>query len=251
MEVKMNYNEFAQKHGAQKVFYDEDLKFRYQNKSLREYSASIYGRPYQEFPVTAFTSEACYLQWCVQVSGAMPVPRNRDFKQYIRDRLAEAEEEEIPPNMEELAEVEVVVLTILKNCARKVRNFDFPQDNPELEPAEWLFLETAEDSKCGLELYIKYEGLKSKILDQVALGATETKITRKEVVKWLKLHGRHYDKNASVNRRRCAYVLPYSLVEGFESFTFGRAVRPAAGRIHCWGLIYGGRAGGAGVSVYF
>jgi hypothetical protein len=62
-------NEFAQKHGAKKEFYDEDLKFKYQNKSIREYTASIYGLPYRQFPATAFTSERIYLQWCVQVSG--------------------------------------------------------------------------------------------------------------------------------------------------------------------------------------
>ncbi len=53
-----------------KEFYDEDLKFRYQNNQP-EYSASIYGLPYQEFPVTAFTNEATYQQWCIQVAGMM------------------------------------------------------------------------------------------------------------------------------------------------------------------------------------
>src|ERR1700733_5111656 len=93
-------NEFAKKHGAKKEVYDEDLKFKYQNKSIREYTASIYGLPYREFPATAFTSERIYLQWCVQVSGMMPDKRTTLFHQFIQDRLAEAEEEEIPPNME-------------------------------------------------------------------------------------------------------------------------------------------------------
>jgi hypothetical protein len=53
-------NEFAKKHGARKELWDENLKFKYQNKSLREYTASIYGLPYQPFPVKAFTSQAVY-----------------------------------------------------------------------------------------------------------------------------------------------------------------------------------------------
>ena len=212
------YNEFAKKHGARKEVYDEDLRFRYQNKSLREYSASIYGLKYQEFPVTAFTSEAVYLQWCIQTSGMMPAKRGKDFWEFIRDRLAEAEEEEIPPNTEEGIEVGVVILSILKIWSRNIRNFDYPQENDELEPGEWVFLETAEESTCGVEIYIKFEGLKAKVLDQVALGATETKMPRKDIVKWLRAHGRYYNGKASVNRRRCAYVLPYDLVDSYEGF---------------------------------
>jgi hypothetical protein len=33
-------NEFAKMHGAKKEFWDEDLKFKYQSKSLREYTAT-------------------------------------------------------------------------------------------------------------------------------------------------------------------------------------------------------------------
>ena len=59
---------FAQKHGAKKEFYDEGHKVPLsRNKSKREYSASIYGLPYQEFPVTAFTNEATYQQWCIRI----------------------------------------------------------------------------------------------------------------------------------------------------------------------------------------
>jgi hypothetical protein len=215
------YNEFAQKHGAKKEVWDENLKFKYQNKSLREYRASIYDLPYQDFPVAAFTAEATYLQWCVQVAGMMPETRGKKFREFIRERLAEAEEEEIPPNMEEGAEVGVVILTILKNGIRNARNFDLEQQQDELRPGEWLFLETAEDSKCGLEVYIKYEGLKARILDQVAMGATETRLPRREVVRWLKANGRYYGRDATVNRRRCAYVLPHDLVEKFEVFSLG------------------------------
>jgi hypothetical protein len=217
-------NEFAKMHGAKKEFWDEDLKFKYQSKSLREYTASVYGLPYQGFPVTAFTSEAIYLQWCIQISGMMPAKRNRDFVTFIRDRLADAEEEEIPPNMEEGAEVGEVVLTILKNKVRNARNFDEPQETSELLSSEWIFLETAEDSKCGLEVYIKYQGLKARVLDQIAMGTTETKLTRKEVVAWLRAHGRYHNKEATVNRWRCAYVLPYELVEGFQVFALRQRV---------------------------
>jgi hypothetical protein len=214
-------NEFAKKHGAKKEIYDEDLKFKYQDKSMREYTASIYGLPYREFPATAFTSERIYLQWCVQVSGMMPNKRTTTFHQFIQDCLAEAEEEEIPPNLEEGVEVGVVVLTILKNKIRNCRNFDYPLKegfSDELGPGEWVFIETPEDSKCGQEVFIKYEGLKACILDQVSFGNTETKMARREVVAWLMAHGRHYGADASINRRRCAYVLPYSLVDGFEVF---------------------------------
>jgi hypothetical protein len=212
------YNEFAKQHGAKKEVWDENLKFRYHNKSLREYFASIYCLRYQRFSVTALTSEPAYLQWCVLVSGMMPPKRGKDFLQFMRERLIEAEEEEIPPNTEEGAEVGVVVLTILKDGIRNCRDFDQPQENDELGPGEWIFVETAEESKCGAEVYIKYEGLKAKLLDAIALGATETKLTRKEVTDWLLAHGRYYNRNTSINRRRCAYVLPFSLVESFEVY---------------------------------
>ena len=44
-------NKFAQEHGARKEVWDERLESCYQNKSKREYSASIYGLAFQEFPV--------------------------------------------------------------------------------------------------------------------------------------------------------------------------------------------------------
>ncbi len=125
------YNEFAKTHGIKKEFWEEGLQFRYQNKSLREYSASVYGLPFQSFPVTAFTSEAVYLQWCIQVSGMMPLSRGKEFKQYMRDRLAEAVEEEIPPNTEEGIEVGIVVLRLLYNEIRRCRNFDDTQEYPQ------------------------------------------------------------------------------------------------------------------------
>src|SRR5262249_55579800 len=150
------------------------------------------------------------------------IKRQKAFAEFIRDRLVDAEEVAIPPNLEEGVEVGVVVLTILKHAIQICRNFDKPKgeddDSDELKPGEWIFLETAEDSKVGLEVYVKYEGLKARILDQMAFGNTETKITRKEVVRWLLDRGRYHDKNASVNRRRCAYVLPYDLVQSFEIF---------------------------------
>jgi hypothetical protein len=213
------FNDYAKKHGARKEVWEEGLKFKYQNKSLREYKASVYGLPYQPFPTPAFTSEPVYLQWCVQVSGMMPEKRGREkFFDHIRDCLAEAEEEEIPPNTEEGADIGEVVLTILKSKVGSSRDFDKPQEEDELRSNEWLFVETAEDSKCGAEVYIKYQGLKACILDQVALGNTETKFTRKEVVAWLLAHGRYHNRETTINRRRCAYILPYSLVDGFEMF---------------------------------
>jgi hypothetical protein len=141
------------------------------------------------------------------------------FKPFIVERLAEATEEEIPPNTEEGIEVGVVVLTLLKNAIRNCRNFDLPGEEDELQPGEWVFLETSAESKCGQEVYIKYEGLKAKIIDQIAMGATETKMTRKEVINWLRAHGRYYNREASVNRHRCAYVWPMELVEKFEVYS--------------------------------
>jgi hypothetical protein len=38
------------------------------------------------------------------------------------------------------------------------------------------------------------------------------------VVKWLLAHGRYCRKDASTNRHRCAYVLPFDLVDKFEVF---------------------------------
>jgi hypothetical protein len=216
--MKDPYNEFAKKHGARKEVWDEGLKLKYQNKSVREYTASIYGLPYQPFPPEAFTSEAVYLRWCALTAQMMPNKRGREFHQYMQEHLSEAEEEEIPPDTEEGVEVGVVFLTILKNKIRNVRNFDLPQEEDELKPGEWVFLETSVESRVGLEVYIKFQGLMSRVLDQIAMGSTETKITRKEVVKWLRANGRWCSREASVNRWRCAYTLPYSLVESFEIF---------------------------------
>ena len=117
----------------------------------------------------------------------------------------------------------MVILTILKSKMERCRDFDVPQkveegNSDKLHPGEWIFIETADDSKCGPEVYIKYEGLKACILDQIALGTTETKLARKEVVAWLLAHGRYHNKDATVSRRRCAYVLPCSLVDNFEVF---------------------------------
>ena len=55
--------------------------------------------------------------------------RGREFKKFIVERLAEAVEEEIPPNTEEGIEVGIVVLTLLYNEIKRCRNFDFPQEN--------------------------------------------------------------------------------------------------------------------------
>jgi hypothetical protein len=140
----------------------------------------------------------------------------------MQERLADAEEEEIPPNLEEGVEVGVVVLTILKNRLRNVRDFDFEQEKDELEPGEWLFVETVSDSRCGKEVFIKYKGLKACILHEVANGNTETKIARKEVVAWLKAHGRYYNGSATINRLRCAYVLPYDFVDTYQVFALRR-----------------------------
>lgn len=221
-----SYNDFARKHGARKEVWDEGLTFRYQNKSMREYTASIYRLPYQPFPPVAFTSEAAYLQWCIQVSGVMPDKRKSraEFHQFIQERLGDAEEEDIPPNTEEGVEIGVVILTILKSKITNARNFDLPQEEDMLRPGEWLFVETSAESRDGLEVYIRFQGLMGCIIDQVAMGNTETKITRKDVVAWLRAHGRYYNREASVNRWRCAYIVPWALVNGFELFSLRNRV---------------------------
>jgi hypothetical protein len=221
MEATMTeFNEYAKKHGARKEVWDEGLKFKYQNKSMREYTASIYGLPYQEFPLAAFTSEAAYLQWCVAVSGVMPDKRKSraEFHRYIQERLGEAEEEDIPPDTEEGVEVGVVILTILKNKIVNARDFDVAQEEDKLRPGDWVFLETSAESRVGLEVYIKLQGLMGCILSHIAMGNTETKITRKDVVAWLRAHGRYCNREASVNRWRCAYIVPHALVDSFEVF---------------------------------
>jgi hypothetical protein len=83
-DTPSKYNEFAKKHGVKKELWDENLKFRYQNKSAREYTASIYGLPYREFPEEGFTSEPACLRWCIKISGMMPPDRGRGFKQFMR-----------------------------------------------------------------------------------------------------------------------------------------------------------------------
>lgn len=215
------FNEFAKKHGAKKEVWDENLMFKYQNRSLREYTASIYGMPFLEFPEEAFTSEPVYLRWCIKVSGMMPPDRKGQFKQFMRERLIDAEEEDIPPDTEEGAEIRAIVLTILKKELNgRCRDFDQPQENQELEPGEWVFCETVMESKCGAELFIKYEGLKARITHFIALNSLEIRPNRREVTKWLRANGRYYDKKASVNRHRCAYVLPYEMVETHKVFDY-------------------------------
>ena len=211
-------NEFMKEHGAKREFWDENLKFKYYKKTFREYWGSVYGLPHQPFPDAALTCEPKYQQWCVGISGYMPVDRGKNFKTFIRERLAEAEEQEIPPSLEDGVEIEVVVLNILKNALRSARNFDDPQESDELRPGEGIFTEAAEDSKCGREVYIKFEWLKARVLHEVSVGNTETKLTRAMVIAWLEAHGRHCSRNATVNRRRSAYVLPYSLVAEHQVF---------------------------------
>jgi hypothetical protein len=87
--------------------------------------------------------------------------------------------------------------------------------DPELNVGEWIFLETVSGVK---EVFIKFEGLMARILDAIAIGSAETKITRKDLGAWLEANGRHYNKHASPNRHRCAYVLPLELVEKYEKF---------------------------------
>ena len=49
---------------------------------------------------------------------------------------------------------------------------------------------------------------------------TETKLTRKDVVKWLVANGRHCSKTSiSVLTPMSAYVLPFDLVNSFEVFS--------------------------------
>jgi hypothetical protein len=219
-----DFNDFAKKHGARKEVWDEGLRLWYKSKSLREYRASVYGLPPQDFPVTGFTREANYLQWCLQVSGVMPDKRGQNFHQFMQRCLSEAEEEPIPPSTEEGIEVGVIILTVLKNNVGNSRDFDKPQPDDVggdmLQPGEWLYTETVAESKCGKEVFIKYEGLRSKLMHLVAIGATETKITRKQATDWLQANGRYYDRESSPNRRRCAYVIPLELVEKFEVFAY-------------------------------
>jgi hypothetical protein len=53
-------SDFITQHGGKTEIYHENLKFQYQKKPLRYYTASIYGLPFVDFPVTAFTSERSY-----------------------------------------------------------------------------------------------------------------------------------------------------------------------------------------------
>jgi hypothetical protein len=218
MNDSNKFNQFAQQHGAKREVWDENLKFKYQSKSLRVYKASVYGSDFLDFPPKALTSEVQYQQWCALVAGMMPPKRGRDFLNFMNNRLLDAEEEAIPPNTEEGVEVARVVLTILKNKCRNCRDFDCEQEEWGLIPGEWVFVETAKDSSCGKEVFIRFEGLMACVLDEVAMGCTETKMTRKEIVDWLLAHGRHLGRDASPNRVRSAYAIPFSLVEGFQIF---------------------------------
>src|SRR6516225_3984886 len=83
-------NEFMKEHGAKREFWDENLKFKYYKKTFREYWGSVYGLTHQPFPDAALTCEPKYQQWCVGISGYMPVDRGKNFKTFIRERLAEA-----------------------------------------------------------------------------------------------------------------------------------------------------------------
>jgi hypothetical protein len=140
----------------------------------------------------------------------MPTARKGSFQQFIQDRLAEAEEVEIPPDMEEGSEVGAVILNIIKNHIHNCRDFDYrpapdsgngnelmpdevtedddddPEDSSELYPGEWLFVETVPESTCGKEVFIKLNGLMSFVTSENANGNTEYKMTRKEVSDWLK-----------------------------------------------------------------
>jgi hypothetical protein len=229
MDDTINFNDFAKKHGAKKEVWDEDLKFQYQLKSMREYSASIFGSQYLEFPVSAFTSEAVYLQWCVGVSGVMPNKRGREFHKYIQERLEQAVEEEIPPGLEEGAIIKETILSRIrfklyggvhdekeakeKGLTRSLKDADDPEQLKHLSDREYMWVETREDTGFGEKaVFLRIEPLMDGITELTRNGLMEEKLSRKSIVKWLKVNGKHYNRESSPNRVKSVYALPLSFV---------------------------------------
>jgi hypothetical protein len=236
-----DFNEFAKKHGARKEVWDEDLKFKYMNKSLREYIASIYGLAYQKFPIAAFTNESVYLQWCMQLSGMMPDKRKSEFHRYMQERVAEATEAEILPGLEEGAIIKQTVLHHVRSQlgievdadperakaileAKKteagkavrtigVRDLDDPKQPKDIGYREPMFLETRDDTGFGEKaVFIRIDPLMDWITERARHGLTEAKIDRDTVCNWLAKNGKHYPRNASPARLQSVYALRLSFV---------------------------------------
>ena len=127
MSSSEKFNRFAQEHSARKNVWDENLKLRYKPRTFNEFTASVYGEEYKDFPAEAIASPTKYDRWCVSASRMFPPQRDRkEFRQYMQERLFEAKEAEILPDTEDGAEVGSMILTILKSKCRIARNFSRP-----------------------------------------------------------------------------------------------------------------------------
>ena len=94
----------------------------------------------------------------------------------------------------------------------------FHKKIPSARTGEWISLETAEDSRCGLEVFIKYEGLNGKICPSSCDGSHGNEVATKGSGEVVVGPRTILNRTASVNRRRSAYVLPFELVDKFEVF---------------------------------
>jgi len=225
------FNDFAQKHGAKKEVWDENLQFRYQNKTMREYSASIFGLPYEDYPLAGFTSETVYLQWCARIAGVMPERRKNKFHEYMQERLSEAEEIEILPGLERGAIIKEEVSAYVQNLllliddadtnkhgvkvkrGSHVADFDEPTQDKGSTKRYDLFLETRADTGFGERaVFIRIKPLMHWITERNRNGITEAKLERDAICKWLEMNGKHYPRNATVNRLQSAYALRLSFV---------------------------------------
>jgi hypothetical protein len=100
-------------------------------------------------------------------------------------------------------------------------------DLDELGVGHWkrevaMWFETLSDSTVGKELIIKIKPFMRKLNEREAVGNTQGKMKRKDVMKRLAHYGRQVDdREGSVERLRSAYALPHMvLYEGFDAVRY-------------------------------
>jgi hypothetical protein len=209
--------QFAAQHGASFLLVDEDLMLEKEIREEVAFWGSVYGSEFVEMPDAAFTSEPAYRTWCWKTTGIMPKKRNstRDFDEYIRSKMLQATTREVLPGMEYGAEVDDAIERSLELYLGTAMS---RKDGPWYQPGDWVWLEDL-DEGYGEEIIIRINPLLRQVNKREAIGHTQGKIKRRDVVKRLMHYGRKVgDRDASMNRLRSSYALPKEFLEGgFEA----------------------------------
>jgi hypothetical protein len=147
----------------------------------------------------------------------------------MQERLSEAEEEEIPPGLEEGAVIKETILYHIrahlygtvadekeakeKGLTRAVKDADKPEQLKVMGDREYMWVETRDDTGFGEKaVFLRIESLMAWITERTRNGYMEIKLERKVIVNWLKANGKHYNRDSTPNRLKSVYALPLSFV---------------------------------------